>query len=282
MTPRTVGELTDELVDTIRTHAFGLVAISGVLHGWKIFRSGIATGELVEHGTGARRLRIFALRHHAKSADEELSDIGWVDGDARPVTVHGHVVYDPRWGLQIQLLRLSVEHADHDLPDYSTRDRPNALLPWPTTIDAVGLVAPSGGDDARADVETVLAAAGIETIEFRVAVTGPRAPIVVAQALDRLALDPRPTATLLIRGGGPASDFVTFDDPLVGIAIDRHRHPVVTGLGHATNHTLADIAAHTSCITPTAAAHLVAAASEAQAPAASTTSCTDECSPRVI
>jgi exodeoxyribonuclease VII large subunit len=129
----------------------------------------------------------------------------------------------------------------------------------------VGLVAPSGGDDARADVETVLDAAGIETVEFRVAVTGPRAPILIAQALDRLALDPRPAATLLIRGGGPASDFVTFDDSLVGIAIDRHRHPVVTGLGHATNHTLADIAAHTTCITPTAAAHLVTNGAEISA-----------------
>ena len=36
MTARTVGELTDELVDAIRTHAFGLVAITGVLHGWKV------------------------------------------------------------------------------------------------------------------------------------------------------------------------------------------------------------------------------------------------------
>lgn len=91
MTPRTVGELTDELVDTIRTHAFGLVAITGVLHGWKTFRSGIATGELVESGTGAKQLRIFALRHHPKSADAELSDIGWVDGDPQPVTVHGQL-----------------------------------------------------------------------------------------------------------------------------------------------------------------------------------------------
>jgi len=87
MTQRTVGELTDELDDTIRTHGFGLVAITGVRHGWKTFRSGIATGELVETGEGPRRLRIFALRHHAKSADAKLCDIGWVDG--RPATGDG-------------------------------------------------------------------------------------------------------------------------------------------------------------------------------------------------
>ncbi|MEP1126314.1 MAG: hypothetical protein ABJH68_20725 [Ilumatobacter sp.] len=32
---------------------------------------------------------------------------------------------------------------------------------------------------------------------------------------------------------------------------------MVTGLGHATNSTLADLAAHTACITPTAAAQRV-------------------------
>ncbi|WP_395154933.1 exodeoxyribonuclease VII large subunit [Ilumatobacter sp.] len=103
----------------------------------------------------------------------------------------------------------------------------------------------------------MLAEANVETIQHRVAVTGPRAPVLIAQALDRLALDPRPAVTLLVRGGGPVSDFAVYDDPLVGIAIDRHRHPVVTGLGHATNTTLADRAAHTACITPTAAAQHV-------------------------
>jgi len=176
MTPRTIEELTDELVDTIRTHAFGLVAITGVLHGWKTFRSGIATKQLVETGEGRRRLRIFALRHHAKSADAELCDIGWVNGNPQPVTVHGHVVFDPRWGLQLQLLRLTVDHVDRAHIDHSARDRPNALRPWPEAIETVGLVTPSCGNDARADVETLLDAAGIVTIEFRVAVTGPRAP----------------------------------------------------------------------------------------------------------
>jgi exonuclease VII large subunit len=58
---------------------------------------------------------------------------------------------------------------------------------------------------------------------------------------------------------------------------------VVTGLGHATNHTLADVAAHTPCITPTAAAHLIANATGASVPIlGSTPSCTDGVSPRAM
>ena len=94
-------------------------------------------------------------------------------------------------------------------------------------------------------------------VEHRVTVTGARAAVAIGQALDRLALDPRPDVTLLVRGGGPASDFTPFNSPIVVAAIGRHPRPVITGIGHADNHTAADAAAHTSCITPTAAAQLV-------------------------
>lgn len=173
------------------------------------------------------------------------------------VTVHGHVVFDPRWGLQVKLLRLAIYETPDDGPTFESRPRPNADLTLPSAIRTVGLVAPSGGDDAVTDIESILAVAGVRIVAQRVSVTGQRAEVRIAQALDRLALDPRLDATLLVRGGGPVSDFAVYDDALFGIAIDRHRHPVITGLGHATNTTLADHVAHTSCITPTAAAHLL-------------------------
>ena len=128
--------------------------------------------------------------------------------------------------------------------------RPNTALTWPRRIATIGLLAPAGGDDARADVIAHLATTDLTIIEHRVGVTGPRAAAAIGHALDRLALDPRPDVTLIIRGGGPVSDFAPFDTTLVIAAIGRHPRPVVTGLGHADNHTAADRAAHTSCITP--------------------------------
>lgn len=108
MTSSTVSEMTADLIDMIRSRGFGLVAVTGELHGWRTFRSGIATAELVDQPSRSR-LRLYAARHAAMSAKAELDDAGWNDGKAAQVTAYGHIVFDPRWGLQIQLLRLAVE-----------------------------------------------------------------------------------------------------------------------------------------------------------------------------
>lgn len=257
MTARCVEALADDIAASIRNCDFGLVAIDGELHGWRRFRSGIGIGELTSGGSGEARFRVVADRHAAHSVALQLDEVDEPERSGLSVTVHGHVVFDRRWGLQIKLLRLVIHNEPSSEPATDDRPRPNADLTFPDGIEIVGLVAPSGGDDAVADVESVLTAAGVEIVAHRVSVTGLRASIRIVQALDRLALDPRPQVTLLVRGGGPVSDFAVYDKALVGIAIDRHRHPVITGLGHATNTTLADHAAHTSCITPTAAAHLI-------------------------
>jgi exodeoxyribonuclease VII large subunit len=258
MTSRTVNEVADHIADSIRKCEFGLVAVEGELHGWRRFRSGIGVAELVHHDAKAgARLKVLASHHAAKSVADQLDALDGAERNAPRVVVHGHVVFDPRWGLQIKLLRLTVGRQEPARGVDDERACPNGAIAWPSSITTVGLVAPSGGDDAVADVEVVLAEAGVETIEHRVAVTGRRASVLIVQALDRLALDPRVDVTLLVRGGGPVSDFAVYDEALIGIAIDRHRHPVITGLGHATNSTLADRAAHTACITPTAAAHQV-------------------------
>lgn len=260
MTAQTVNEVAAHIADSIRQCEFGLVAVEGELHGWRRFRSGTGVAELVQPDAKAgARLKVVASRHAAKSVADQLDALDRVERRAPTVTVYGHVVFDPRWGLQIKLLRLTIGRQDAAAAAEVDDERPcpNGAIAWPSSITTIGLVAPSGGDDAVADVGAVLAGAGMETIEHRVAVTGQRASILIAQALDRLALDPRVDVTLLVRGGGPISDFSVYDEPLIGIAIDRHRHPVVTGLGHATNSTLADLAAHTSCITPTAAAQFV-------------------------
>lgn len=243
----TVDQLYTKLTHLIRTNGLGLLELDGTLHDWTIRRGNIATGDLT---TTTARLRIYANQHATRSAIGDLADAGFDGSRKIPVTAIGHLVVDPKWGLQLDLKRLRPHHA-HTSVDLG-RPAPNADLAWPATITTIGLIAPAGGDDALADVHAHLDA-GIATIEHRVAFTGPRAVINIIHALDRLALDPRPDVTLLVRGGGPTADFAPFDDPLVLTAIDRHRHPIVTGLGHATNTTAADHTVHTSCATPTAA-----------------------------
>ncbi len=60
-----------------------------------------------------------------------------------------------------------------------------------------------------------------------------------------------------IRGGGSQLDLDTFDSYELGSIIARSELPVITGIGHQRDETIADIVAHTRMKTPTAAAEFL-------------------------
>jgi exodeoxyribonuclease VII large subunit len=64
---------------------------------------------------------------------------------------------------------------------------------------------------------------------------------------------------VIIRGGGSQSDFLLFDQYLIGKLIAKFPIPVITGIGHQKNETIADLVAHTSVKTPTKAAEFIIA-----------------------
>ncbi len=64
-------------------------------------------------------------------------------------------------------------------------------------------------------------------------------------------------AVVIIRGGGSQTDFLLFDNYLVGRAIARFPIPVITGIGHQKNETVADLMANQATKTPTKAAELI-------------------------
>ncbi|MGX5689322.1 exodeoxyribonuclease VII large subunit [Arcticibacter tournemirensis] len=66
-------------------------------------------------------------------------------------------------------------------------------------------------------------------------------------------------ALVIIRGGGAQTDFLLFNDYFIGRAIARFPIPVITGIGHQKNETIADLMAHTSTKTPTQAAEFIIA-----------------------
>jgi exodeoxyribonuclease VII large subunit len=66
-------------------------------------------------------------------------------------------------------------------------------------------------------------------------------------------------AVVIIRGGGAQTDFLLFDQFIVGKIVAKFPIPVITGIGHQRNETITDMMAHSPVKTPTKAAELLIA-----------------------
>ena len=90
-------------------------------------------------------------------------------------------------------------------------------------------------------------------------VQGAGAPETIVRALQ-VAAASCPDAVLLVRGGGSFEDLMCFNDESVARAVAECPVPVVTGIGHEPDTSIADMVADRRCSTPTAAAESVAPA----------------------
>ncbi len=87
-------------------------------------------------------------------------------------------------------------------------------------------------------------------------VQGDEAPAGILAALQVLNSVLRPDVILLARGGGSIEDLWAFNNERVARAIFESDVPVITGIGHETDFTIADFTADLRAPTPTAAAEL--------------------------
>jgi exodeoxyribonuclease VII large subunit len=134
----------------------------------------------------------------------------------------------------------------------------NAAVSLPDLPLHVGLIT-APGSAAEQDFRTGL---GASPWPFRVHFVGARMQGEqlqgeVVRALRR-QVDAGVDVIVLTRGGGSRADLSWFDQRDLAEAIARCPVPVVTAIGHEIDRSIADVVAHVSCKTPTAAAeHLV-------------------------
>jgi exodeoxyribonuclease VII large subunit len=127
--------------------------------------------------------------------------------------------------------------------------------PLPAFALAVGIITSRVGA-ALHDVLTTLRrrAPTVPVVIYPATVQGTEAPAALMRALDVANQRREVDVLLLVRGGGAAEDLWAFNDEALARAISRSLLPVVSGIGHETDFTIADFVADVRAATPTAAA----------------------------
>jgi exodeoxyribonuclease VII large subunit len=187
------------------------------------------------------------------------------DGDA--VQVHGSLnVYEAggQYQLYVDLIRPAGEGALYQeflrlkarLEAEGLFD-PSCKRPIPAWPRRIGVVTSPSGAALRDILNTLRRRFPLaEVVIAPTPVQGAEAPagiVAALKAINRLVL---PDVILLARGGGSIEDLWAFNDEQVARAIVASPAPVICGVGHETDFTIADFASDLRAPTPTAAAEL--------------------------
>ena len=190
--------------------------------------------------------------------------------DGTEVRLRGRITYWDRGGrLQIQMsdidpsftlgrLAADRERLLRALAAEGLLDR-QAGLRRPEVPLRLGLVT-SAGSAAEHDVLDELRRSGLgfAVVKADVRVQGTRAARSVAWGLRAVAAR-GVDLVLLVRGGGATTDLAVFDSEAIARAVAGLDVPVLTGIGHDIDRSVADDVAHAAYKTPTACAQAVVA-----------------------
>ncbi len=135
------------------------------------------------------------------------------------------------------------------------------IPPWPKTIGII--TSPTGA--AIRDVLTVLKRRfpGLEAVIYPCAVQGDAARQEISAAIQTANQRRECDVLLLVRGGGSLEDLWPFNEEQVARAVYASQIPIVTGIGHEIDFTIADFTADYRAPTPSAAAEAVSPDGEA-------------------
>ena len=263
-----VGALLRALADALQAR-FNPVTVRGEVSGFSRAASGHCYFSLKDE---QGQIRCAMFRRAAQLSGVDLRD-------GQMVEVLGRLdIYGPRGDLQLivesarlagqgnlyeQFMRLKAELEAQGYFD-AARKRPLAALPRRigvvTSLDAAAL----------RDVATTLRrrVPHVPVVVFPALVQGDQAPASLHQALEQAyryhdeqaELD----VLLLVRGGGSLEDLWAFNSPQLVRQIASAPMPVISGVGHETDFTLADFVADLRAPTPTAAAELCAPSRDTQ------------------
>ena len=260
ITPRIwgVGVLCRAIADALDAR-FNPVAVRGEISGFTRASSGHCYFTLKDP---QGQLRCAMFKRSAQM-------LGFAPKDGQTVEVFGRLgVYEPRGELQLvvesmrttglgtwfeQFLKLKAQLEGEGL---FSAERKRAI---PERPRAIGVVT-SLGAAALHDVATALQrrVPHIPVILSPALVQGSDAPTSLLNALQAVSTQADIDVVLLVRGGGALEDLWAFNDEQLARAIVACPVPVISGVGHETDFTIADFCADLRAPTPTAAAEMCA------------------------
>ncbi len=165
-------------------------------------------------------------------------------------------------GLGDLLLKLEELKAKlHKLGWFSQKHK----KPLPKFPKKIGVVtSPTGA--AIQDILNILNRrfSGFHLILYPVKVQGEGAAAEIAQAIDEMNRYQLVDVLIVGRGGGSIEDLWAFNEEVVAAAIFRSAIPIISAVGHETDHCIADYVADVRAPTPSAAAEIVIAEKEQQ------------------
>ena len=255
-----VAELLRSVRDTLERR-FPLAWVRGELSNLSRAPSGHCYFTLKD---GAAQVDCVMFRSRATALDWEPRDGMQVELRALPT------LYEPRGRFQLtvegmrraglgplheRFLRLKEKLGAEGLFDAAAK---RTLPAYPRTIGIITSRAAAALRDVLTTLERRNPA--IEVIVYPVPVQGESAAGRIAAMLARANRRAECDVLLLVRGGGSIEDLWPFNEEAVARAIRASRLPVVAGIGHETDFTIADFASDRRAPTPTAAAELVSPA----------------------
>lgn len=253
-----VGSLLRAIADSLEAR-FNPVAVQGELSGFSRAPSGHCYFSLKD---AQGQIRCAMFRRTASLLD-------FSPRDGQLVELRGRLgVYDARGELQLvvesmrqagqgslfeEFLKLKARLESEGLFD-PARKRPPPVMPR-----SIGVVT-SLGAAALHDVVTALQrrVPHIPVVIYPASVQGTQAAPELCEALLKAYSRDEVDVILLVRGGGAMEDLWVFNDERLARTIVSSPVPLISGVGHETDFTIADFCADVRAPTPTAAAELCA------------------------
>jgi len=251
-----ISELNDEVASAL-THAFGVIWVEGEISNFMRSAAGHVYFSLKDESAS---VRCAMFRVQNQSLDFALKD-------GMQILARAKVgLYKQRGEFQLileyaeesgeGLLRQKFELLKKTLQKEGLFDEAHKK-PLPKMPERIGLITSPKGAAVQDMLKTVKRRYPVvSVIVYPTLVQGNEATQKISSAIDIANVRDECDVIIIARGGGSLEDLWCFNEELVARSIFNSKIPIISGIGHETDFTIADLVADQRAATPTAAAEI--------------------------